>query len=483
MEQETAIRMDEINLITVLKDLLWNLPFIILAAVTVLMGVRTYRNLVYEPEYTASTTLAVMAKGNTDGSAYSSLNTANSMAEVFIEVFQSDVMKEKVEEAMGEMPEGTRITSEIIPQTNLLQLRVTTKDPQSAYRVLRVILKNYRNVSDYIFGNAVMEVILDPEVPVAPSNSFQTARLDKIGVLAAVMFMAGLVMLFSVLRNTVKTVKAAKRNLEGECLSVLPYEVKNRTLKTKIHKSNKAVLISNPIISFGYEEGCHRLASRVEYKAGKKDLKVILVTSVAENEGKSTVAVNLAAALARRNKKVLLIDMDIAKPAVYRILECKLNKNQGLLSFLRGEMNLGELLQYDEKRQIYTIVNRQSVEDAQKYFMSGRMGMLLEAAGKTFDYVILDSAPVSAGTDTEYLQEYADASVLVVRKDRVRISDINDTVEMLKEGNTEFLGYVLNGFDKFDLSGQSGYGYGKYGYGKYGNYSRKTRKVPDKTEE
>ena len=84
MERETSIRMDEINLRTILKDLIWNLPFVILAILIVLMGIRTYRNIAYEPEYTASTTLAVIAKGNAEGNAYSSLSTANSMAEVFL---------------------------------------------------------------------------------------------------------------------------------------------------------------------------------------------------------------------------------------------------------------------------------------------------------------------------------------------------------------------------------------------------------------
>lgn len=101
MEQETTFRMDEINPYIILKDLLWNLPFIILAVITVLLSIRTYKNLVYVPEYTASTTMAVMAKGSTDGNVYSSLNTASSMAEVFAEVFQSEVLKEKIEETLG----------------------------------------------------------------------------------------------------------------------------------------------------------------------------------------------------------------------------------------------------------------------------------------------------------------------------------------------------------------------------------------------
>lgn len=468
MEQETAIRMDEIDIYTILKDLLRNLLLIILSMMIALMGIRTYKNIVYEPEYTANTTLAVMAKGNTDGSVYSSLSTASSMAEVFTEVFQSDILKEKVEEAIGsKIPENTKIVSELIPETNLLVLKVTSEDPQSAYRILQEILKNYRNVSDYIFGNAVLEVMMDPEVPVGPSNVFQTSRLDKLGMLGAAALMTALIVLMSILRSTVKTSKAAKRHLEGECLVTLPFEEKNKTIKSKLQKTNKAVLLSSPVIGFEYEEGCHRLASRLEYKAGKQKKKVILVTSVAENEGKSTVAVNLAMALARRNKKVLLIDMDFAKPALYKLMQCKIEKNQGFVAYLNGECDLNSAVSFDKKNQIYTVLNRQHVEDAQKCLETRRFAMFIAKAKEKFDYIILDSAPVSAGTDTEYQQKYAEASVLVVRKDRVRITDINDTVELLKEGQTEFLGYVLNGFRETHLGSA-----GRYGYGKYGNYNR-----------
>lgn len=220
-------------------------------------------------------------------------------------------------------------------------------------------------------------------------------------------------------------------------------------------------MLTSPVISFGYEEECNRLASRLEHRTGKKEQKVILITSVAENEGKSTVAVNLAMAMARRNKKVLLVDMDFAKPALYKVLESKNEKNQKALALLKGEKSIKDVLQYDKETQIYTILNKTSVEDLQKYLCAGRLETLLAEMKEMFDYIIMDTAPVSAGTDTECLWEYTDASVLVIRKDKVRISDLNDIVEQLKESEAGFLGYVLNDFEKVN-GVQDKYGYGNY---------------------
>lgn len=473
MDKDKAFRYDEINPYIILRDLFIHLPFVILAVLTVFMGVRTYKNIVYKPEYTAKATLAVMAKGNADGSVYSSLSTASSMAEVFTEVFQSDIMREKVEEETGQKQVNAEIKAELIPETNLLVLRVTAKDPQSAYRILQAVLNNYRDISDYVFGNAVLEVIKEPEVPVAPSNAFNASKFNKIGALGAVALTAGLIVLFSVLRSTVKTTAAGKRNLEGECLAVLPYEEKNRTLKTKLNNTNKAVLLTNPVISFNYEEECHRLASYLDYKANKSNKKVILVTSVAENEGKSTISANLAIALAMRNKKVFLIDADFKKPALYKLLESKTEKDEGLLAFLKGEADPDNIVQYDKEKQIFTMLNSTSENDVQKYFANNRFEAFLNKAKEICDYIILDSAPISTGTDTEYLEEYADASVLVIRKDRVAIADLNDAIEQLKDGKAEFLGYILNGFKEFASSQKS------YGYGKYDNRYNMTNKTEE----
>lgn len=474
MEKDKTFHYDEINPYIILRDLFMHLPFIILAVLTVFIGVRTCKNIVYKPEYTANATLAVMAKGNANGNIYSSLGTANSMAEVFTEVFQSDIMRDKVEKETGQKQENAKIKAELIPETNLLVLRVTADDPQSAYRILQVVLNNYRDISDYVFGNAVLEVIKEPQVPVAPSNSFDTSKFDRIGALIAAVLTAGFVVLFSVLRSTVKTTAAGKRNLEGECLAVIPYEEKNRTLKTKLKKTNKAVLLTNPLISFTYEEESHRLASYVDYKASKAGQKVILVTSVAENEGKSTIAANLALALAMRNKKVLLVDMDFKKPALYKLLDHKMQKDQGLLAFLKGEGKREDILRYDHEKQIYLMLNSVRERNAQKYVEDARFKILLEESKEICDYIILDSAPISAGTDTEYFQEYADACVLVIRKDRVPIADLNDAVEQLKEGETEFLGYVLNDFKEHNNGVRDRYG---YGYGKYDKREKTTNRV------
>lgn len=465
MEQELDIQLDEINWHIIVRDLLHNLHLIIMAGFMILMGVQIYGNVLRTPQYTSTATLAVTVRGSTSG-IYATLSTAGAMAEVYSDIFEDDVIRENVTDALGELPDDVIISSEIINNTNLLNVNVSAFSPKTAYLVIQAVLDNYESMSDYLFGNASVEIIKNPKVPVEPSNEFRILFYSGLGGLAGAFLMACIIALFSILRDTVKMPEKARRNLEGECLGVLPYEEKNRTLMSRVKKVNKGLLLSNPVISFRFEESYNQLASRLDYKMKQKEYQVLMVTSVAENEGKSTVAVNLAMSLSRRNKRVMIIDLDLAKPALAKLLECNIPDDGGLNAFFEGKKTIKEIMVHDKEKGIYAIMDRSSVQDGQMYLTSDRLRRLILACRRVFDYVILDTSPLSAGTDAENALHCADGSVLVIRQDGVKINDINEAIANLKDGGRKFMGYILNGFD------EAGTG-GRLVYGAYDRYDRK----------
>ena len=100
------------------------------------------------------------------------------------------------------------------------------------------------------------------------------------------------------------------------------------------------------------------------------------------------------------------------------------------------------------------------------------MSKLMLAAKEAADYIVIDSPPTSLMADAEVMAEYADVSLLVVRQSTARTRDINDTIDMLDNGNSELLGCIFNDVKTGIFSGRKfwgGYGYG-YGYGKYHKY-------------
>jgi receptor protein-tyrosine kinase len=101
---------------------------------------------------------------------------------------------------------------------------------------------------------------------------------------------------------------------------------------------------------------------------------------------------------------------------------------------------------------------------------------MLNQARETYSYVVLDLPPMSVASDTEYIMEHADASLLVIRQGQVEAKSLNKAIDTLQKGKADLLGCVLNNVytNGIPVNADGGYGYG-YGYGRYGAYGKEGR--------
>ena len=132
---------------------------------------------------------------------------------------------------------------------------------------------------------------------------------------------------------------------------------------------------------------------------------------------------------------------------------------------------------------------RCSPQEAGQLISSEGMGQLLDRARELYDYIIVDMAPMSLVSDTEAVMEFADASLLVIRQNGVRVTDLNRAVNDLQRGRSKLLGCVINNVYSTEILSGEGYGtgYGRYGgygnYGRYGKYGRYGTYAQRQTEE
>lgn len=289
MNEEVLFYFDEINIKSIIRDVLRHFWMILIAGISAVLLVSGYQNIVYEAEYTSKATLVVSAKGSGVGNSYANLTTTAEMAEVFSNVFSSNVLKKRIVEELHLQRAEFVIAAQTIPETNLLVLTVTGKQPQVVYQAICGAIDHYADVSEYVFSNAVLDVMETPEVPLYPSNAIPLRSYQKKAALAATVLMVAFLVFMSIMRGTIKTEAAAKRRLKGTKLALVGHEEKNRTLKSRLHKKNKAILITNPITTFVYVETFRKLAFRIYSEMKKNGQKILLVSSVEENEGKSTI--------------------------------------------------------------------------------------------------------------------------------------------------------------------------------------------------
>ena len=172
---------------------------------------------------------------------------------------------------------------------------------------------------------------------------------------------------------------------------------------------------------------------------------MILITSLGENEGKSTVASNLALSLAEKNKKVALLDCDFRKPSLCKIFEVSPEKNSTLTDFLLQEQQ--DALPYlveSKKHNIHLGISNKIGKSISKLINGDKLPQLLTQLRQEMDFVILDTPPMLAAADTESIAAMVDTAVLVVRADYMPTTSLNDGLDRLRKSAPEVCGFVLN---------------------------------------
>ncbi|MEJ5262047.1 MAG: polysaccharide biosynthesis tyrosine autokinase [Ignavibacterium sp.] len=212
-------------------------------------------------------------------------------------------------------------------------------------------------------------------------------------------------------------------------------------------------------------ESFRALRTRVQFsRPDKENLKTILITSPAPQEGKSTIALNLAGSFSLSNKKTLLVDADLRRPRLHKVFEK--DKIPGVVDYLVGNAKLEEIIHRSKVDNLYFITSGTIPPNPAEMLDSSEMINFISNVRGKFDYVIIDSPPIVAVTDAEILARKVDGTILVCSAQITEIEMLTRAAELLKNDNSNLIGAVLNNFN-FKA------GYGSY-YKYYYYYSNKS---------
>lgn len=465
---------------------LWLLMLVIVIVCTL----RSYfsTSFSYKPQYVASATVSV----TTPGGSYNNIESAQEMAAVFPYVLTSGVLEDVVKNDMGlDYVPGT-ISVEAEDGMNMLTISVSSDDPQLAYDTLASVIENYPRVAEYIFGPTNLQILDETGIPSDTQKEVVIRGSYRRGALQGIIICAVILCLYVFLKRTVTSKEQLKKRINLRDLGSLPY-VKTKKRKNETYND---LSILNERISPAYEEAVRRLRIRVMRETEKNSGGVIMVTSSVPGEGKTTIAVNLALAIARQGKSVILADCDPRNPSVAGVMHNS-GKHPGIGAVLRNKVTLEHALTKPDIPDVNFQVmfgGKPNTEDA-ALLGSRKMEEIVEELRGRADYVILDTAPAELLADASLLAKYVDSVLYVIRCDYTKMPKIRGGIESLTMRNVNIMGYVFNGdvnqkINRYGYGYSSyGYGYGKYGrygrYGRYGSYSRYGRKLKDtgKTED
>ncbi len=456
---------------SLVKDLIRNSWAVFLAALIAWLGISVFQKSVYTPKYTSSAVLVVRSKSGSAG-AYSNLSASSEMATIFTKVFQQKSVKELAAENLGLENFSGSVSAEVNGKTNLMNVSVQSADPELSFRLLNSVLEVYPEVSDAVFTDAVIDILSYPQVPPLPSNSPAITYRNQI-ILIAMLLEIGLIIAFSLLRETVKEEKGFSDRIDAKLINIVCHEKSHRSFKEKLKKKKRSMLINDAYSSLKFTEDYQKLATKLEYMKKNDNISSFAITSIAENEGKSTVCANLAIALAGRGYRVALLDLDLKKPSMHKIFDFGKDMGHEFYDVLSNRISLKEFTFYRFKNSSLIIAfNSRNHNDSEEVIGSGNLEKCIEVLSKKADFIIMDTPPMSASSDAVAVSRSADTTMLVVRTDCVLVKDINDALLTVADSGGNVSGCILNDVYKpFTLFGQMGmdetgyYGYNAYGKG------------------
>ncbi len=226
-------------------------------------------------------------------------------------------------------------------------------------------------------------------------------------------------------------------------------------------------------LDFAQTEAYNLLQTSVQYSFSHNNVgKVIGITGSERNEGKSTLAINLAYSLSIDKKKVLLLEGDMRLPTIAKKLG--LESTVGLSDYLTGKIQGDDAIQYSEKAPSMSVVCSGVVPpNPFRLLSSESMEGLINSLKEVYDYIIVDLPPVTIVSDALSIAKYLDGFIVTARTEYSTRQSIRDAIKKLQTVNTNILGFVVNEDGAYSRGKYGGYGrYGKYGkYGKYDKYS------------
>ncbi len=192
-------------------------------------------------------------------------------------------------------------------------------------------------------------------------------------------------------------------------------------------------------------ESIDAIRTRLLHEANTRSTRVVMVTSAGPGEGKTTLAAALATSLARAGRKTLLLDGDLRRPTVHELFEVAMQP--GFSEVLLGEIEVAEAAQETPQENLSVIPAGQW--DREVLLALSRNGLegVFEKLAEEFDFVVVDSHPVLAATDSLLIGRQADAVLLSVLREVSQMPRVYAASQQLAAVGVRVLGAVVNGTD------------------------------------
>ena len=215
-----GINLRNIDLFSLLKDLIRGFWIIMIVAVMGTIVTHAYIKSSFVPQYTSSSIYVVTPK-QSSGYVYTNKRLAQSVITVFQNLLNSDIMKNRIRSDLHLKDLDITMSVSLIEETNLMKVLVTTGDPIISFRAIQAIMDNYSELSGYLTSDAVFDQLEAPNVATHPDNSLTPRKKSVTMGIICGFFTMLLLAALSIMRRTIKTEAAVEEQLETNLLGTI----------------------------------------------------------------------------------------------------------------------------------------------------------------------------------------------------------------------------------------------------------------------
>ena len=438
------------------------------------------------PLYTATTTLFVRSGESGVSSSLGEIQASREISRTFKELIKTNAVLEQVRDELG-LPYSVNglkgsLAINVVAGTQLLSVSATDSSPELAADIadtvaqvfivqreeagLTEIARLQATLEQYgIFDSADLlaaqinslgglQIAQPADVPASPTSP-RPVRDGLLGVIVGIGLSLVLVILLDRLDVRVKSdieLATITGSYNIGSVPVMESADLSRTFETD---ANSEGFVSNEAFMF--------IAAKIlDHQHQNTFVKDYLVTSLDENEGKTTLSAQVAAALASANRQVILADLDLRKPDVGNVLG--IDSEIGLTTVLNGHANLQDCLIDTAIPNLKVLVSGPVPPDPTAVFSNASMATLMEELRSMADVIIYDSAPLKPVPDSWMLLHDVHACILAVNQSTSSRHELQAVTTRVKGASVRSLCTVLNRTRANGGSSIYGYGYGhKYG--------------------
>ena len=471
--ESTARYYTGIDWVSLIFCLLENIHWILLTAIVFAAAAGIYVKTNVTPIYQATSKIYIA--GSETAISLSDIQLGSSLAKDYQEVFKIWHVHEMVDERLGLNYSYSQLTNMVSVSnpdgSHLLYINVKSSNPEEA----KLMADTYAEVVQEFIAEKMelrkpqlLEVAQVPGAPISPNLKSTVINAFLIGLFVS----AAIVVFLYLMDDKLRTADDIEKSSGLATLGALSVqEFKDNEIVTRFDVEavppHTAVIRRDLSLDYAGDEAINTICSGILF-AGKAARR-IAITSHEANNGKSFLTIRIAASMARRGKKVLLIDADLRKSMLigqYHIVHTKL----GLAHYLSGQCAMEAILYPTNIPNLHLIPVGETVKTPLPLLTSEEFEQLMETVGSGYDLVLVDTPPVGIVIDAAEIAKHCDGSLLVLEYNKQTKGALKQMQKTMEQTKTPVIGCVINNVSLKKLA-QKRYYY-QYGGGYYSYYGK-----------